>query len=212
MFHFPRYAPYIHRVTADDSGVSPFGHFRIKGYLAPPRNLSQPYHVLHRFLKPRHPPYTLCSCKEHCTPLKMLCSLHSHCAPLHIILSVVRRYILRTYVTSFLQLVTFVFVCRGRKDLSGCNTKLNSLPDTRYLCSIHLGLRPDVSNAACRASIPYRTLRQDSYQVLSRICSCQIPRTSLSGEEKSRDSSRHVKSTSDLPCYDAAFFSKLINT
>ncbi len=46
-------------VTADDSGVSPFGHFRIKGYLAPPRNLSQPYHVLHRFLKPRHPPYTL---------------------------------------------------------------------------------------------------------------------------------------------------------
>lgn len=47
------------RVTADDSGVSPFGHFRVKGYLAPRRNLSQPYHVLHRSLKPRHPPYTL---------------------------------------------------------------------------------------------------------------------------------------------------------
>ena len=52
------------RVTADDSGVSPFGHIRVKGYLAPHRILSQPYHVLHRFLKPRHPPYTLCSCKE----------------------------------------------------------------------------------------------------------------------------------------------------
>lgn len=29
-------------------GVSPFGHFRITGCLAPPRNLSQLGHVLHR--------------------------------------------------------------------------------------------------------------------------------------------------------------------
>ena len=70
------------RVPADDRRVSPFGHFRIKGYLAPPRNLSQPYHVLHRFLKPRHPPYTLRSHRERYTPL-------------YNFLSVGRRYILR---------------------------------------------------------------------------------------------------------------------
>ncbi len=47
------------RVPIEDRWVSPFGHFRVKDYLASYRNLSQPYHVLHRFLKPRHPPYTL---------------------------------------------------------------------------------------------------------------------------------------------------------
>ena len=51
-------------------GVSPFGHIRVKGYLAPHRILSQPYHVLHRSLKPRHPPYTLCSRRERCMPPK----------------------------------------------------------------------------------------------------------------------------------------------
>jgi len=40
-------------------GVSPFGNFRIKGCLAPPRNISPPRRVLHRLLKPRHPPYAL---------------------------------------------------------------------------------------------------------------------------------------------------------
>ena len=47
------------RIPTVGRRVSPFGHFRVVGYLAPRRNLSQPYHVLHRFLKPRHPPYTL---------------------------------------------------------------------------------------------------------------------------------------------------------
>ena len=83
MFHFPRCASYIRKITADDSRVSPLGHIRVKGYLAPHRIFSQPYHVLHRFLKPRHPPYTLCSCKERCIPLfykngmqrSLLCSL-----------------------------------------------------------------------------------------------------------------------------------------
>ena len=70
MFHFPRYASYIRKIPADDRRVSPFRHFRVKGYLAPHRNLSQPYHVFHRFLKPRHSPYTLCSCKEHCISQK----------------------------------------------------------------------------------------------------------------------------------------------
>ena len=57
------------RIPSVTRRVSPFGNFRVKGYLAPHRNLSQPYHVLHRFLKPRHSPYTLCSCKERYTPL-----------------------------------------------------------------------------------------------------------------------------------------------
>ena len=40
-------------------GISPFGHRRIKGCSPPPRRLSQARYVLHRHLKPRHPPYTL---------------------------------------------------------------------------------------------------------------------------------------------------------
>lgn len=47
------------RVPAAGRRVSPFRDFRVKGWLAPRRNLSQPFHVFHRFLKPRHPPYTL---------------------------------------------------------------------------------------------------------------------------------------------------------
>ena len=69
MFHFPRCASYIRKITADDSRVSPLGHIRVKGYLAPHRIFSQPYHVLHRFLKPRHPPYTLRSRWDRYTPL-----------------------------------------------------------------------------------------------------------------------------------------------
>ena len=41
--------------------VTPFGDLRITGRLAPPRSFSQPRHVLHRFLPPRHPPHTLSS-------------------------------------------------------------------------------------------------------------------------------------------------------
>ena len=41
--------------------VSLFRHLRIKACLATPRSLSQPCHVFHRFLTPKHPPYTLCS-------------------------------------------------------------------------------------------------------------------------------------------------------
>lgn len=39
--------------------VSLFGHSRVEAYSAAHRDLSQPYHVLHRLLLPRHPPYTL---------------------------------------------------------------------------------------------------------------------------------------------------------
>ena len=59
MFHFPACAPYIHKVPDVIRWVSPFRNFRVKGCLAPRRNLSQPYHVFHRSFKPRHPPYTL---------------------------------------------------------------------------------------------------------------------------------------------------------
>ena len=59
MFHFPRYTPFIRKVTDVIGWVSPFRNFRIKGWLSPPRNISQTFHVFHRFVKPRHPPYTL---------------------------------------------------------------------------------------------------------------------------------------------------------
>ena len=39
--------------------VSSFRDLRIEGYQAPPRSLSQPDRVFHRFLEPRHPPYAL---------------------------------------------------------------------------------------------------------------------------------------------------------
>ena len=61
MFQFPGFAS-IAFTAIDDrlSGqVAPFGHFRIKGCLTPPRNLSQSCHVLLRLLEPRHPPYAL---------------------------------------------------------------------------------------------------------------------------------------------------------
>lgn len=41
--------------------VSPFGHLRIEGCLAPPRSVSPPRRVLHRHSSPRHPPYALVS-------------------------------------------------------------------------------------------------------------------------------------------------------
>src|SRR5690606_24768450 len=39
--------------------VSPFGYLRIQACSAAPRSFSQPCHVLHRFLAPKHPPCTL---------------------------------------------------------------------------------------------------------------------------------------------------------
>ena len=41
--------------------VSPFRDLGINACLAAPPSLSQPCHVFHRFLAPKHPPYTLCS-------------------------------------------------------------------------------------------------------------------------------------------------------
>lgn len=41
--------------------VAPFGNLRITSCLALTRSLSQPRHVLHRSLPPRHPPHTLSS-------------------------------------------------------------------------------------------------------------------------------------------------------
>ena len=47
MFHFPWFAPptlwiQVGVLPHDGQGVSPFGHFRLNGWLAPPRNFSQP--------------------------------------------------------------------------------------------------------------------------------------------------------------------------
>lgn len=47
------------QVTCVTRRVSSFGNLRIADSLASPRSLSQPLHVLHRSLNPRHPPYTL---------------------------------------------------------------------------------------------------------------------------------------------------------
>ena len=46
-------------VLSSTRQVSPFRHLRIKACLAAPRSLSQPRHVFHRFLAPKHPPNTL---------------------------------------------------------------------------------------------------------------------------------------------------------
>ena len=52
------------------TGVSPFGHPRIKGCSPPPRGVSPARHVLHRRLKPRHPPYALiCACAHDQFPI-----------------------------------------------------------------------------------------------------------------------------------------------
>lgn len=63
-------------------GVSSFGNFRIKGCLAPPRNLSQPDYVLHRSSEPRHPPYALTfllgNVKTKCTYLDHSRLVHVH--------------------------------------------------------------------------------------------------------------------------------------
>src|SRR5690606_4986098 len=47
MFRFPWFAPptlwiQVGVLPHDGQGVSPFGHFRLNGWLAPPRNFSQP--------------------------------------------------------------------------------------------------------------------------------------------------------------------------
>ena len=64
------------RITVQNCRVSPFGHFRIKGYKPPPRNFSQVSRVLHSRPRPRHPPCTLMSLvrrpiyhNHYCTPL-----------------------------------------------------------------------------------------------------------------------------------------------
>lgn len=67
MFHFPPCASSYKDFCRWQKGF-PIRKFPGQRYLAPHRNLSQPYHVLHRFLKPRHSPYTLFSCKEHWSP------------------------------------------------------------------------------------------------------------------------------------------------
>lgn len=45
--------------TRFNAWVSSFGNLRIDGCSTPPRSLSQLCYVLHRLLKPRHPPYAL---------------------------------------------------------------------------------------------------------------------------------------------------------
>jgi len=57
-----------HALAVLPRGVSPFGNLRIKGCSAPPRSVSPPRYVLHRLLKPRHPPYALVSHQETYTP------------------------------------------------------------------------------------------------------------------------------------------------
>ena len=59
MFHFPGCAPTCVGLVRNTRGFPIRTFPGNNGCLAPYRNLSQPYHVLHRFVKPRHPPYTL---------------------------------------------------------------------------------------------------------------------------------------------------------
>ncbi len=64
------------------------------------------------------------------------------------------------------------------------------------------------------ASIPHQDFAETDLINLSPL-DMQLSMTAHfleSFEEKSRDSSRQDKSTSDETCYDAAFFERLINT
>jgi hypothetical protein len=60
MFYFSGFA---FRLAPDDYGlrnqVSPFGHSRITGCYAPPRDISLLRRVLHRLFQSRHPPFAL---------------------------------------------------------------------------------------------------------------------------------------------------------
>lgn len=56
IFQFPGLAILSERPYGQ---VSPFGNSRVKAYSAAHRDLSQPYHALHRLSVPRHPPCTL---------------------------------------------------------------------------------------------------------------------------------------------------------
>ena len=62
--------------------VSSFGNFRIKGCLAPPRNISPPRRVLHRLSKPRHPPYALICFSLLCWERRNLRTAIICCSPL----------------------------------------------------------------------------------------------------------------------------------
>jgi hypothetical protein len=46
-------------IAATPRCVFAFGHLRINAWLAAPRSLTQPSHVLHRLPTPKHPPCTL---------------------------------------------------------------------------------------------------------------------------------------------------------
>ena len=63
IFQFPPFA--LLKGVTHTGRVSPFGHLRVKAYLAAHRSFSQPQHVLHRLLMPRHPPCTLASLQFH---------------------------------------------------------------------------------------------------------------------------------------------------
>ena len=69
MFHFPRFALHT-QVTADDSGVSPFDISGSK-VIWHSRNLSQLYHVLHRFLAKASTIHSR-SHRKRCTPLYII--------------------------------------------------------------------------------------------------------------------------------------------
>jgi len=155
------------QVTAGSSGVSPFGHIRVKGYLAPYRILSQPYHVLHRFLKPRHPPYTLCSCRERCTPQNAVDFVpHSNAVHRCTILSVRPRIHKPWSAASF----DAAFVCLSgtKRPESEFRLLFGFLTRQTYLLR-----KPGmVCGIASQASIPGRTFRRRTLSI--RLLSMQL--------------------------------------
>jgi hypothetical protein len=93
----------------DPSRVSPFGHLRVKGWLAPHRSFSQLPHVLHRLSIPRHPPSTLL----HLGPMSYPAALTS--SGLDSILS--RELITRPYDAFKNTQTTLLIVDRLRKEV-----------------------------------------------------------------------------------------------
>ena len=163
------------------------------GYLAPSQRLSQPYHVLHRFLKPRHPPYTLRSHRERCTP-HACTTIYSVVQSTNLseelkerlygiisvqastILSVGRRYILRPVCVS-------VWDEKTRARIYALVWVLK--PDRRYL----LRKTGRFCGTASQASIPERTLRRQP------LSSCLL---SMQLYDKHTTSPRSVMKSSKL--------------
>lgn len=64
--------------AATPRNVFAFGHLRIKAWLAAPRSLTQPSHVLHRLPTPKHPPCTLRSLTTFILECRRACARRHH--------------------------------------------------------------------------------------------------------------------------------------